>query len=178
VKAGKPKLLWFGRVSAQKKFGDFLELVRLATNSGVIESASVAGDFDPDSFGLKNEAKLMGINLLGHVGDVSELLRDDWVVCLFSHFEGRPFSLEEAMEAGLPVIASDLPGNAMMIYDKRVLVNSPSEAAVLLVDLQLPAAREQAGRKLRDDMRRARSRVAYEGQISGLYARLTSKGVR
>lgn len=47
---------------------------------------------------------------LGHRSDVSELLRCADVFVLPSHYEGLSGAMIEAMEAGLPVICSDLDG--------------------------------------------------------------------
>ena len=54
-------------------------------------------------------ARLAILNL-GHRDDVAELLRCADVFVLPSHFEGLSGAMIEAMEAGLPVVCSDLDG--------------------------------------------------------------------
>jgi len=55
----------------------------------------------------------------GNVADIAGLLASAQVFVLASDHEGFPLSVLEAMRAGLPVIASDLPGIREQIEDPR-----------------------------------------------------------
>lgn len=164
-------LLWFGRVSTQKRFDRFLDLYEGLISLGWKASASVAGEFDDNQNQQRERAAALGVVNLGHVTDVASLLAGDWVVCLFSFFEGRPFSIEEAIESGLPVIVSDLPGNRMMIDDDRFLVTTHVEAIAAASLLKSPEDRHSVGDAARRTMQKRRSEYAYDAKISSIYAR-------
>ncbi|MBY4898132.1 glycosyltransferase family 4 protein [Cupriavidus sp. AU9028] len=59
------------------------------------------------------------IVLAGNVGDIPALLASSQAFVLASDHEGMPLSVLEAMRAGLPVIASDLPGIREQLDDGR-----------------------------------------------------------
>jgi len=50
------------------------------------------------------------VSLLGNIDDIAGLLASAQIFILASDHEGLPVSILEAMRAGLPVVASDLPG--------------------------------------------------------------------
>ncbi len=74
-------------------------------------------------------------------------LREKWfphatgLITLSAHDEGRPQVMLEAMAAGLPIIASDLPAHRNFIDDKRtgVLVQSQDEYCQAIAWLSDPA---------------------------------------
>ncbi|MDN4484187.1 glycosyltransferase [Demequina lignilytica] len=176
-RAGKPRsagvrLLWLGRVSAQKDFATFINVVRRLRDTGVELEARVAGDIDLASHDAV-EAQAAGIELLGHVRDVGALLRQDVIVCLFSHFEGRPLAVEQAIEAGCPVVVSDLPGNRMMVEDSRFLVHGIGEAVSAVRALGAPEARADVAAAQHDYMAGSRGRCKdYSTVVGSLYRRL------
>lgn len=169
VHCGSPRLLWFSRVSSQKNFAMFLELVSVAKELQLICGASVAGSFDESMLALREAAVSAGIELLGHVDDSAALLGGDWVSVLLSVFEGRPFAVEECLAAGLPVIVSDLPGNRMMVADDRFLVRDLNEAVRALRLLQSPAERRSVGEKMKSSMVNARAGASYSTRIARIY---------
>ena len=64
------------------------------------------------------------INFLGSREDIPELYAKAGIAVLSSHYEGMPLSLFEAMAAGVPIIASsvpgikDLTGNEIILFEK------------------------------------------------------------
>jgi glycosyltransferase involved in cell wall biosynthesis len=149
--SGRLQLLWASRVSRQKKFQDFVDLVTVLHHRGVPVVGWVAGGGDEIQKWQTVDAGSVPIEFLGHVSDVGELLSLDVVVCLFSHYEGRPFILEEALSYGRPIIASDLPGTRLLVSDRKFLVASVAGAADLAQKLQDPLVRRGVGERLRAD---------------------------
>jgi len=82
----------------------------------------IVGD-GPDRDRLERQIKRMGIEgtvrLLGHHDDALNLIALVDVCVLCSRAEGLPYVLLEAMQAGTPVVASDVPGIADLIDDGR-----------------------------------------------------------
>ncbi len=91
-------------------------------------------------------ARLAILNL-GHQDDVAELLRCADVFVLPSHFEGLSGAMIEAMEAGLPVICSDLDGLGEGCEPDR---------SALLCDPKRPESIAAAMNQLMDDRHLAR----------------------
>lgn len=57
------------------------------------------------------------VHFLGHRSDVPELMPHFDVLLLASGYEGLPNSVMEAMAAGTPVVATDIPGNRDLVVD-------------------------------------------------------------
>jgi hypothetical protein len=90
-----------------------------------------------------------------------EALRKEWfpraagLITLSRHDEGRPQVMIEAMAAGLPIIASDLPAHGDLVNRANGwLVTSREELACALDDLSRPEENAAAGRAARDKARR------------------------
>lgn len=83
------------------------------------------------------------VEFLGDREDVAELLADADVGLLWSRYEGMPLAVLEAMRAGLPVIANDLPGAVELLGSCGVVTQHD------------PAALADALRMLIDDPPRA-----------------------
>ena len=104
-----PRLLCVGRLVQQK--GHDVLLRALAHVSQPWE-LWIAGD-GLERQALHDQAKLLGIaprvHFLGNVANVEDLYRDADLFAFPSRWEGQGLAMLEAMRAGLPVIASDLP---------------------------------------------------------------------
>jgi glycosyltransferase involved in cell wall biosynthesis len=108
-------------------------------------------------------AKSLGIsaqvNFLGHVEDVSGLLKASDLAVYSSLKEGVPNGVLECMAAGLPVVATDIPGNreALGPENSRFLVEPEDPAALargILQFLNDPGLSQAAGQLNLDRVRR------------------------
>jgi glycosyltransferase involved in cell wall biosynthesis len=88
------------------------------------------------------------ISLPGNVTDIAGLLATAQGFVLVSDHEGFPISILEAMRAGLPVIASDLPGIREQLDDGRCGTLVPGNDADALA-AALSALAEDAGLRAR-----------------------------
>ncbi|RDK12122.1 glycosyltransferase family 4 protein [Cupriavidus lacunae] len=95
------------------------------------------------------------ISFPGNVQDIPALLASAQAFALISDHEGFPLSVLEAMRAGLPVIASDLPGIREQLDDGRcgLLIAGNNIDALTQALIQLaddPARRTTLGQTARD----------------------------
>ena len=81
---------------------------------------------------MKNTCHVNTFRFAGQVDNVPELLKAADVYVQPSRWEGHPIALIEAMAAGLPVVASDVPGNRDTIENEKtgLLVKSESPEAL------------------------------------------------
>jgi glycosyltransferase involved in cell wall biosynthesis len=88
-------------------------LIKAAADGALTPDTQVvlAGD-GPQRSQLEHQAagSPATVRFAGNVDNVPELLADAQLFVLFSDHEGLPISVLEAMRAGLPILASDLPG--------------------------------------------------------------------
>jgi glycosyltransferase involved in cell wall biosynthesis len=154
--AGPPTLLFVGALTAGKGPDRFIDLVSQLRSDGVDLEAQVAGD-GPLADGLAGPARAAAVSLLGPRTDVAEVMgRADLLVFPSRPAgEGMPGVLIEAGMAGLPVVATDVPGVRSIVRDGEtglvVPVDDPgalaSATAHLLGDPARRAAMGQAARR-------------------------------
>jgi len=88
------------------------------------------------------------IVLTGSFDDVGEILQAADLFVFPSHREGMSLALLEAMAAGLPIVATDIPGNRALVQNEEsallVPVESPGELAEAII--RLAESRELAER--------------------------------
>jgi glycosyltransferase involved in cell wall biosynthesis len=120
------------------------------------------------------------VKFAGERSDVQDYLRDADVFVLPSKAEGISNALLEAMAQGLPVVVSDIPGNAEVVDDEKTGIvfhrdDVSSLAARLQSLLQDQALRQELGDAARReiDARYAIGRIAerYIGVYQGLLSR-------
>ncbi|XBO40526.1 glycosyltransferase [Alsobacter sp. KACC 23698] len=182
VPGGVPLLLTVARLAAQKGHADLLAAAPLVlaacpdarfawVGAGPLESALAA---DVEAAGLSH-----AILRLGRRDDVPDLMAASDLLVLPSLFEGLPLVLLEAMAAGLPALATRVPGSADAVRDGEsgVLVppgDPPALAAAIIALLRDPARRaalaSSARRRFEADFTAAR--MARE--TLALYRRLLS----
>ncbi len=123
------------------------------------------------------------VRMLGYREDVGALLAASDVFCLPSHHEGLPVSILEAMQAGVPVVATAAGGTGHVVRDEQTgLLLQPGavgdlEAALerMLTDAPLRARVTAAARAL---VAESCSREAVAAQHADLYDELVAAGRR
>ncbi|MQS14669.1 glycosyltransferase family 4 protein [Streptomyces kaniharaensis] len=143
----RPLVLAIGRLVPQKAFGLLLDATRELSALDPEPLLLIAGD-GPEAGALRERiaAEKLPAQLLGHRTDVPDLLAAADVVVVSSRWEARSLVVQEAMRAGVPVVATSVGGIPELVGDAAVLVPSGDPAAIgraareLLAD---PARREQ-----------------------------------
>ncbi|MFD8705731.1 glycosyltransferase family 4 protein [Kitasatospora sp. NPDC059648] len=150
----RPLVLAVGRLVPQKAFGLLLDATGELSALDPEPLLLLAGD-GPEAGPLRERvaAEKLPVRLLGYRTDVPDLLAAADVVVLSSRWEARSLVVQEAMRAGVPVVATAVGGIPELVGDAAVLVAAGDPAALgravreLLAD---PARREQlvaAGRQ-------------------------------
>lgn len=112
VPDARPVVIAVSRLVRMKGYPELAEAMRAVPEAELwVVGERLDSDRGDNMVALLSNAGLGNrLRLLGYREDVAELLAAADVFVLPSHFEGLPMSVIEAMLAGLPVIASDLPG--------------------------------------------------------------------
>ena len=127
-----PVLLMAGRFAAQKGHALMLDAMPAILAAQPRATLLIAGD-GPLLWDVARQVARRGlagsVRLLGHRGDLPELMAAADLLVLPSRFEGLPLVALEAMAAGLPIVASDAPGTAEMLEHGRSGWLAPSTDA-------------------------------------------------
>ncbi len=105
-----------GRLLDDKGVRTLIAAHDLMTAQGVPIRLLITGDGDPanpasiPSAEVKRWKRTPGVEVLGHVKDVSAVWRQAHIAVLPSRREGLPKSLLEAAAFGRPIVATDVPG--------------------------------------------------------------------
>ena len=109
---------FIGRLAKQKRVEDLIWAVETLRQIRPRLHLVVVGD-GPERERLEQFTRdvhcTRHVHFLGHRDDAAQLLPAFDVVCLASSFEGMSNSVMEAMAAGLPVLASDIPPNRELV---------------------------------------------------------------
>jgi glycosyltransferase involved in cell wall biosynthesis len=126
---GQAIVLAAGRLTAQKGFGLLLDA---AARWGDIRPAPllvIAGQ-GPLAAELQARAASLGLTVrfIGHRGDVPALLAAADVFVLPSAWEGQALILQEALRAGVPVVATRVGGNPELTGEDAAILVPPGDA--------------------------------------------------
>ena len=150
VPDGRLTVLVPGRLHEQK---DPLTALAVARRLGDHAVVLLAGD--GELAGRVRTAAGPNVRLLGHLPTLRPALAASDVVLSTALWEGLPLTLLEAMWAGRPIVASDVPGNAEAVGGAALLA-PPGDADALAA-----AVRELADERRRAELAaRARHHVA------------------
>jgi glycosyltransferase involved in cell wall biosynthesis len=145
-------LLFLGRFDPAKDPLLAISLARAVEDENVVMLASGDGPL------LSRARREAGPNVrfLGHRDDVRRVLAASDCLLSTSMWEGLPLALLEAMWAGVPIIASSVPGNAEAVGDAGILIPRGDHDAFRNATLRLrdPALRAELSRRGRDRVER------------------------
>jgi len=124
--AGRPLVVSVGRLHPQKGYDVLLEAVATWEGDGRLRPAplvAIAGD-GPLEAELTDRvrAERLPVLLLGRRSDVADLLAAADVCVLPSRWEGSPFTGQEALRAGTPLVATRAGGMPDLFGDAAALV--------------------------------------------------------
>jgi glycosyltransferase involved in cell wall biosynthesis len=129
------RLLFVGRLSAQKNLPRLLDAMALVREP--VELA-IVGDGELRSLveARLGPTGLRNVELLGRLDGEALLDRYRWAdaLVLTSDHEGMPLVLLEAMAAGLPIVATDVPGIRTTVGDDALVVAATPEAVAAAIE--------------------------------------------
>ena len=145
-------VLFVGRLLREKGICEFVDAASQLRQRGFAHPIRVAGEADPGNPSSIDAATLAewrsrgDIEFLGHVANMPALLADTACVVQPSYREGTSRVLLEAAAAGLPAIATDVPGCRDVVTDGVTgLLVPPQDAAAIAGAVQtLEADRDRA----------------------------------
>lgn len=117
--AGERRLiLAVGRLWPQKRYRDLIWSAELLATMRGDTTLVIVGDGPQSAELLRHRDAVstpLHVRFAGHRGDVASLLPHADVFWIGSEYEGQSNSVIEAMQAGVPVVASDIPGNRDLV---------------------------------------------------------------
>jgi glycosyltransferase involved in cell wall biosynthesis len=126
---GQPIVLAAGRLAAQKGFGLLLDA---AARWGDIRPAPLLVIAGQGPLAAELQARAASLRLtvrfVGHRGDVPALLAVADVFVLPSVWEGQALILQEALRAGVPVVATRVGGNPELTGKDAAILVQPGDA--------------------------------------------------
>ncbi|MFB7907226.1 glycosyltransferase family 4 protein [Kitasatospora sp. NPDC056076] len=176
----RPLVLAVGRLVPQKAFGTLLDAAQELSALDPEPLLLLAGD-GPEAGPLRERvaAEKLPVRLLGYRTDVPDLLAAADVVVVSSRWEARSLVVQEAMRAGVPVVATAVGGIPELVGDAALLVPPGDPAALgravrgLLAD---PARREQLVAAGRQQAETWPDEAATVAQVLSTYDELVQRG--
>ncbi len=122
VDTNRKLILAVGRLWPQKRYRDLIWAAELLGTLREDIAFVIIGDGPQRGELLRHRDAVTTpdrVRFAGHRDDVSELLPHAEIFWIGSEYEGQSNSVIEAMQVGLPVIASDIPGNRDLVVDNQ-----------------------------------------------------------
>jgi glycosyltransferase involved in cell wall biosynthesis len=125
----RPVVLAVGRLAAQKGFGTLLEAAVGWRDLRPEPLLVIAGE-GPLEASLKSQAVRLGLDARfpGHREDIPALLAAAAVFVLPSVWEGQPLILQEALRAGVPIVATRVGGTPVLTGEDAAMLVPPGDA--------------------------------------------------
>ncbi len=129
---GRPIVLAAGRLAAQKGFGTLIEAAAFWQDVRPEPLLVIVGE-GPLAAELRNQAARLRLDVRfpGRRDDVPDLLTSAAVFVLSSVWEGQPLILQEALRAGVPIVATCVGGTPELTGEDAALLVPPGDAARL-----------------------------------------------
>lgn len=115
-------ILSVGRLWPQKRYRDLIWSAELLGSLREDTTLAIIGDGPQKGELLRHRDAVTipkHVRFCGQRDDVTELLPHADAFWIGSEYEGQSNSVIEAMQAGIPVIASDIPGNRDLVIDQQ-----------------------------------------------------------
>jgi glycosyltransferase involved in cell wall biosynthesis len=127
---GRPVVLAVGRLAAQKGFALLLDAAACWRDAYPEPLLVIVGE-GPLEAELRGRAAALGlaVQFAGHRGDVPALLATADVFVLPSVWEGQALILQEALRAGVPIVATRVGGNPELAGEDAAVLVPPGDAA-------------------------------------------------
>lgn len=132
VPDGRPVVLGVGRLAPQKGFATLLEASARWRDLDPAPRLVIVGE-GPLEAELRSAAARLGLDVrfAGHRDDVPALLAAAAVFVLPSWWEGQPLVLQEALRAGVPIVATGAGGTPELTGEDAALLVPAGDAARL-----------------------------------------------
>jgi glycosyltransferase involved in cell wall biosynthesis len=161
VQAGAMHFLMIGRLIQEKGVLEYIKAAHLVRQQCPMTKFSLVGDIDkrnPTALSASDIARAIegsGVDLLGYLEDVRDVIAEADVVVLPSYREGTPKSLLEAAAMGKAMLASDVPGCTEVVIDGETGYlfaprNAEALAAAMLKAVRAPETLKSMGRRARE----------------------------
>jgi glycosyltransferase involved in cell wall biosynthesis len=126
----RPVVLAVGRLAPQKGFGLLLDAAARWRDVQPEPLLVIVGE-GPLEAELTGRAAALGlaVRFVGHRGDVPALLAAADVFALPSVWEGQPLILQEALRAGVPIVATQVGGTPALAGEDAAVLVPPGDAA-------------------------------------------------
>jgi glycosyltransferase involved in cell wall biosynthesis len=119
----RPIVLAVGRLAPQKAYPVLLEAVEKLTSRDPVPMVVIAGEGPlRDELQARIDADYLPVRLLGHRDDTPDLFAAADVVVLPSRWEARSLVAQEALRAGVPLVATAVGGIPELVGDAAALV--------------------------------------------------------
>jgi glycosyltransferase involved in cell wall biosynthesis len=136
----EPILIMVARAVSPKRHDLLLRALAIMRDKGIVVPPRTvfagSGPLLDAARAMAEKFRLGRVSFLGDVDEVPRLLARSQIFVLLSDHEGQPISIIEAMRAGLPIVASDLPGIRTQITDgvEGLLIENEPEAIARTIE--------------------------------------------